>query len=204
MLCVAGCSSGGAKRATPGTSSSSTTSAVARTTSYSTTTVAAIACRSAPASYGAPAGLSDQLVGLFPALFGGLVNTDCLTGAGRLIIDTYVVGDPTRIQAYLHPDSVSPHSRYSYLVRPAGQSYRAALTLKKEIDSERAQLARAGAHVHETGIRIATDGPRVMVFLSPDTRAPEALLRQRFGVATMTIVNSSGIVAQPEYTPAKP
>jgi hypothetical protein len=186
-------------------SSSSTTRAVATTTNdATTTTVAKTACRPAPSSYAAPAGLSDRLVARFPASFGGLVNTDCLTSAGRLVIDIYVVGAPAPIQAYVHPDSISPYSRYWYVMRPATQSYSHALTLKKEIDTERAELAKAGARVHGTGILMTHSGPRVMVLLSPDTAAAQALLRRRFGVNTMTIINSRGAVHQPEYTPAKP
>lgn len=82
-------------------------------------TVAATACRSAPRSYGWPAGLSDQLVARFPTSFGGLVNTDCLTRAGPSHYRHYVVGVPTRIQAYVHPDPVSSYSRYWYVMRAA-------------------------------------------------------------------------------------
>jgi hypothetical protein len=144
----------------------------------------------------APAGLSDKLLALFPAGFGGLVNTDCLTNAGRLIIDIYVVGDPAPFQTYVHPDSVSPYSRYWYVIRPAKHSYSAALALKKGIDTDGAQLAKAGAHVHGTGIGVDSGGPRVIVLLSPDTPAVETVLRQRFGTDTLAIINSSGGVPQ--------
>ena len=205
VLCVAGCSSGGGKQSTLSTSSSSTTRASTTTTrAVTATTVAASACRTAPVSYGGPDGLSDQLVALFPTSFGGLADTDCLTRSGRLIVDIYVVGDPTRIRACVHPDSVSPYSRFWYVMGPAKHSYSAALALKTALDTERAQLIKVGADVHETGIRIAPGGPRVMVFLSPDTPDAQKLLRQRFGTDTMTIVNSTGLVPFPTLTPAKP
>jgi hypothetical protein len=158
----------------------------------STATIPGTSCRSAPATSVAPAGLPDQLLARFPASFGGLVNTDCLTSAGRLIVDLYVVGDPTRILAYASSDSVSPGSRYSYVVRPARHSYRAALALQKEIETERADLTKAGADIHQTGIRVDPGGPRVMVLLFPDTHAAQTLLRRRYGTDTLTIVNSPG------------
>jgi hypothetical protein len=139
----------------------------------------------------------------FPAAFGGLVSTDCLTSAGRLVIDLYVVGDPTRIRSYLSSVSVSPNSRYSYVVRAARHSYSSALALQKEIETERAGLTKAGADVHETGIRVDATGPRVVVLVFPDTPVAQALLRRRFGTDTLTIVNSSGF-ARPDVSLSTP
>ena len=180
-----------------------TTTTAAPPTTRSTTTLAATGVRKVPDWYSAPAGLTEELTAKFPASFGGLKDTRRLTKSGRLIIDIFVVGDPGPIEAFVHPDSVSPYSRYWYVMRPARHSYGELLTLKDQIDRRRTELKKAGASVHETGIQFVADGPRVVVFLFPDTATARRVLTRRFGADTLMIVKSRGFVVLPSFTPVR-
>jgi hypothetical protein len=126
--------------------------------------------------------LSDALEARFPTCFGGVVRT------GDLSADIYVVGqDPSVL--LLAQQLIG--STYALTMRSSDHALADVRALKHQIDADADELHAAGIPTQQTGIRIESAGPRVLVGLSPDTPAARAALEQRYGADWLVILGYS-------------
>jgi hypothetical protein len=124
------------------------------------------------------AGVSGALEARFPTCFGGIART------GPHTADLYVVNaEPVVLD--LAQQLVGPG--FTFTLKPSNHTQAQVKALKNRIDFDHDELHAAGVPTHSTSIQNFDGGPRVVVYIYPDTADARAELERRYGTDTMSI-----------------
>jgi hypothetical protein len=129
--------------------------------------------------------VGDALEERFPSCFGGIART------GPSAADLWVVDLAPEVkqaaQEMLGPD-------FLLTALPSDHALADVRAVKAQIDDNAAQLHSSGIPVAGTGIRLVTDGPRVLVGLSPYTREGVEQLEALYGDDVLLIDDYGAVI----------
>jgi hypothetical protein len=124
------------------------------------------------------AAVGDALEARFPSCFGGIVRT------GDSSADLYIVDMVPEVkdmaQELLGPD-------FDLTALPSDQALADIEALKDRIDGDAGQLHSGNIPTSGTGIRIESEGPRVLVGLSPYSADAASQLEELYGADSLVI-----------------
>jgi hypothetical protein len=126
------------------------------------------------------AGVGDVLEARFPSCFGGIVRT------GPNSADLFVIDLVPEVKE-LAQQLLGPN--FAITALPSDHALKDIEALKVEIDEDAGQLHAAGVDTWSSGVRITSEGPRVMLGIDP--YSPEAVerLEELYGANTLLVQN---------------
>jgi hypothetical protein len=131
------------------------------------------------------ADVGGALEARFPSCFGGIVRT------GPSSADLYVVdefpGVKEAAQQMLGPG-------FTLTVLPSARALVDIEALKSKIDEDAGQLHAAGISTYGTGIRIESDGPKVLLGISPYSSAAVDQIEELYGADSLIIQDFGAVI----------